>query len=132
MSRPLLDVAAGVLRRGDRVLLAERVRGGHGDGYWEFPGGKIEPGESAADALVRELAEEIGVVIAEPVPLVTVSHDYPARSVRLHVFEVVRWSGEPCGREGQGLRWCAIDALRDIRLLEANAPVVEALRVSRS
>lgn len=127
MSGLRLDVAAGVLRRGGQVLLAERVRGGHGDGYWEFPGGKIEPGETAAEALARELAEEIGVVIAEPAPLVTVSHDYPARRVCLHVFEVLRWSGEPVGREGQALRWCAIDALGDVRLLEANAPIVAAL-----
>lgn len=127
MSRLRLDVAAGVLRRGEQVLLAERVRGGHGRGYWEFPGGKIESGETPAEALARELAEEIGVVIAEPAPLVTVSHDYPGRSVCLHVFEVRRWSGEPGGREGQALRWCEIAALGDMRLLEANAPVVAAL-----
>ncbi len=127
MTRLRLDVAAGVLRRDDRVLLAERVRGGHGDGYWEFPGGKIESGESAAEALARELAEEIGVVIAEPAPLVTVSHHYPQRSVCLHVFEITRWAGEPTGCEGQALQWCEIGALGGVRLLEANAPIVAAL-----
>ena len=120
-----------MLRRADSVLLAERVRGGHGAGYWEFPGGKIEAGESAASALVRELEEEIGVVIAEPAPLITVTHDYPARRVCLHVFEVHRWTGEPRGREGQALQWCSIDALGAVRLLEANAPIVSALAAPR-
>ena len=116
-----------MLRRGDTVLLAERVRGGHGVGFWEFPGGKIEAGETAARALARELSEEIGVSIADPVPLLTVSHDYPSRRVRLHVFEVWRWHGEPQGREGQALRWCEVTALDGLPLLEANAPIVAAL-----
>ncbi|MEL6447674.1 MAG: 8-oxo-dGTP diphosphatase MutT [Pseudomonadota bacterium] len=122
-----IDVAAGVLRRGDRVLLAERVRGGHGDGYWEFPGGKIEPGESPSEALTRELEEEIGVRIDTPEPLITLSHDYPQRQVRLHVFEVFAWQGQPAGREGQALQWCAVSALDSVQLLEANAPIVAAL-----
>lgn len=123
-----IEVAAGVLRRGDTVLLAERVRGGHGDGYWEFPGGKIEPGESPAEALARELEEEIGVRIDSPAPLITLSHDYPQRQVRLHVFEVRGWHGEPAGREGQALQWCALSALDGVQLLEANAPIIAALR----
>ncbi|MEL6949911.1 MAG: 8-oxo-dGTP diphosphatase MutT [Pseudomonadota bacterium] len=122
-----IEVAAGVLRRGDDVLLAERVRGGHGDGYWEFPGGKIESGESPSDALARELEEEIGVRIDTPQPLITLSHDYPQRHVRLHVFEVHDWLGEPAGREGQALQWCAVSALARVQLLEANAPIVAAL-----
>ena len=123
-----IEVAAGVLRRGDTVLLAERVRGGHGDSYWEFPGGKIEPGESPAEALERELEEEIGVRIKSPEPLITLSHDYPQRQVRLHVFSVHVWRGEPAGREGQALQWCAVSALERIQLLEANAPIVAALK----
>lgn len=131
MSVTRIEVAAGVLRRGDVVLIAERVRGGHGSGYWEFPGGKIEAGETPAAALARELDEEIGVVIDAPSPLITLSHDYPQRQVRLHVFEVLHWRGEPAGKEGQGLQWCALDALDEVRLLEANAPIVAALRAQQ-
>lgn len=131
MSALRIEVAAGVLRRDDVVLIAERVRGGHGSGYWEFPGGKIEPGETPAAALARELDEEIGVTIEAPSPLITLSHDYAQREVRLHVFEVRHWRGEPAGREGQGLQWCALDALEKVRLLEANTPIVAALRAQQ-
>lgn len=123
-----LEVAAGVLHRGDTVLLAERVRGGHGDGFWEFPGGKIEPGESPTDALIRELGEELGVRITDASPLLVTEHRYPERHVRLHVFDVHAWRGEPAGRESQALYWCRVAALADVRLLAANAPIVSALQ----
>ncbi|MDQ1304172.1 MAG: 8-oxo-dGTP diphosphatase, partial [Pseudomonadota bacterium] len=107
----LILVAAGVLRDASgRVLIAQRPDGKHAAGFWEFPGGKIQAGESPLQALCRELAEEIGIVVSAATPLMTFRHSYPERVVELQVFEVSHYSGEPRGLEGQPLRWVAVDA----------------------
>ena len=104
--RPVVDVAVGVLRSPDgRVLLAQRRAGKDAAGFWELPGGQVEPGESAGQAAARELFEEVGVRALELVPWRVYEHDFPAKRVRLHWFNVRRWSGEPKGREGQQLVW---------------------------
>jgi mutator protein MutT len=106
VGRPVVDVAVGVLRSPDgRVLLAERKPGKDAAGFWEVPGGQVEPGESAAQAAARELHEEVGVRALEVAPWRVYEHDFPAKRVRLHWFHVRRWSGEPKGREGQRLAW---------------------------
>ena len=104
--RPVVDVAVGVLRAPDgRVLLAERKAGKDAAGFWELPGGQVDPGESAAEAAARELLEEVGVRALDLAPWRVYEHDFPAKRVRLHWFHVRRWSGEPNGREGQRLAW---------------------------
>ncbi len=106
VGRPVVDVAVGVLRAPDgRVLLAERKPGRDAAGFWELPGGQVDPGESAAQAAARELLEEVGVHALELAPWRVYEHDFPSKRVRLHWFHVLRWSGEPKGREGQRVAW---------------------------
>ena len=88
-----------------RVLLAERKAGKDAAGFWELPGGQVDPGESAAQAAARELLEEVGVRALELAPWRVYEHDFPSKRVRLHWFHVRQWSGEPTGREGQKLAW---------------------------
>jgi 8-oxo-dGTP diphosphatase len=111
MSRPAAQgravtrVAVGVLQRDDgRVLLADRPAGKPYAGFWEFPGGKIEPGELVAAALERELHEELGIDVGPSRPWVTFEFDYPHAYVELQFRLVNQWHGEPHAREGQRLR----------------------------
>jgi len=121
-------VAAGILRdTAGRVLISERLCDGPYNGLWEFPGGKIGAGESAADALRRELAEEIGVTVTAAQPFMDLHHEYPDRTVDLEFFLVTGWEGEPVGLEGQGIRWVASSELRATELLPADKPVIERL-----
>lgn len=127
-SPPLIAVAAGVLTdAAGRILLARRPDRAHAGGFWEFPGGKLEPGEEPRAGLCRELAEEIGIRVEDAEPLVTYRHAYPERVVELHVFRVTAWTGEPRGLEGQPLRWVRRDDLPGAGLLPADLPVIEAL-----
>lgn len=129
---PQIHVAAGVLIAPDgRVLLAQRPPGKAFAGRWEFPGGKVDPDESVRAALVRELHEELGIAVEEATPLIVVSHRYPGAPVRVLIdaWRVHRWCGEPVPLDGQQLRWCSIDALPDADILEADRPIVTALRL---
>jgi 8-oxo-dGTP diphosphatase len=124
----LIPVAAGGLLDPDgRVLIAQRPAGGHVGGFWEFPGGKIQAGESPLAALRRELQEELGIRVASATPLTTYQVAYPDRTIELHVFRVQSYAGEPRGLEGQPLRWIAVGELGAADLLPADRPVVEAL-----
>lgn len=106
IGRPIVDVAVGVLRAPDgRVLVAERKPGKDAAGFWELPGGQVDPGERPVEAAARELLEEVGVRAFDLAPWRVYEHDFPAKRVRLHWFHVRRWSGEPTGREGQRLAW---------------------------
>lgn len=124
----LIRVAAGVLfdRRG-RVLVAQRLPGTHMAGRWEFPGGKIKPGETDEAALGRELDEELGVTVERARPLISLVHDYPDRSVELNIWHVERFIGEIQACEGHTLDWVRPEDLLGIDLLEADRPIVEAL-----
>ena len=105
-TRPLTLVAVGILQRPDgQVLFAQRPAGKPYAGYWEFPGGKIEAGESADAALVRELHEELGIVVTEAAPWITQRHDYPHAWVELRFFVVTGWEGEVHPQEGQQVAW---------------------------
>lgn len=130
MSSRAVHVAAAVLvdARG-RVLIAQRPAGKHLEGAWEFPGGKIEPGETPRQGLARELEEEIGVAIEHPRPLMRLRHTYPTSEVLLDVWVVRRYRGQPRGLDGQALRWCDRNALRSAPLLPADRPIITALRL---
>ena len=95
-----------VIDRLRRVLIAQRPAGKHLAGAWEFPGGKLEPGEAPGEGLARELREEIGITIRQPRPLIRVRHAYPHGEVLLDVWVVRRYRGKPRGLDGQRLRWC--------------------------
>ena len=97
-------------------------------GGWEFPGGKVDPGETPLQALMRELREELGVETHSARPLIAYEHPYPHRIVLLDLWHVTEYSGEPKPLEGQPLQWVAVDALEHVGLLAADAPMVPALR----
>jgi len=123
------DVAAGILcDSSGRVLIAERLGDGPFHGLWEFPGGKIDGGESAAEALSRELAEELGIAVTAYAPFMKLRHEYEDRVVTIDFFIVSEWKSDPVGREGQSLRWVPKSLLNAHELLPADVPVVEALR----
>ena len=126
---PRIRVVAGILvDKIGRVLIAERLRDHPMAGYWEFPGGKIHDGESADEALERELVEELGVSALEHTPFMQLDHDYPDRLVSLDFRLVTRWQGEATGLEGQRLLWLLPADIDDKTLLPADAPVLMALR----
>ena len=125
-----IHVAVGVLIDDTScVLLARRQKGTHLEGYWEFPGGKVEAGESVESALARELSEELGVSIGQTLPLMTVNHDYGEKKVLLDVHRVLSWSGEPHGAEGQPIAWVSESVLDDYRVPEANAEIMKQVRL---
>jgi len=125
--RKVTEVAVGVLVQPDgRFLLAQRPAGKPYEGYWEFPGGKLEPGESVEAALARELHEELGLDVEQCVRWHVLEHDYPHAYVRLYFCKVTAWSGDPVGREGQAFSWESVPVAVG-PLLPATIPVVDWL-----
>ena len=105
-ARRRIAVVAAVLQQADgRFLLAQRPQGKVYAGYWEFPGGKVEPGESVAQALARELHEELGITVSVATPWKVEMVDYPHALVRLHVYKVTAWTGELQMKEQQSAQW---------------------------
>ena len=128
MNSAAVEVVAAVIERPDGAfLLAQRPRGKVYAGYWEFPGGKVEPGEPLPVALRRELHEELGIGVEIAHPWLVRTYTYPHATVRLNFFRVRGWSGEPHGREAQQLAWQHLSTLEVAPLLPANAPVLRAL-----
>jgi len=124
----IVEVAAAVIERPDgSFLLAQRPPGKVYEGWWEFPGGKVEAGEPADRALARELHEELGIEVRTAYPWITRMHVYEHATVRLHFFRVVEWAGEPQGREQQQFLWQRPEAPMASPMLPANAPVLAAL-----
>jgi len=127
---PILIVAAAALVDADgRVLVAERPAGKHLAGQWEFPGGKIEPGETPETALIRELAEELGIDTAASclAPAGFASHSYPDFHLVLLLFACRKWTGNPVGRQGQRLAWHRVNALFALDMPPADRPLLGLL-----
>lgn len=128
----VLHVMAGVLRDAQgRVLLAQRPVGKHLAGLWEFPGGKLEPGEHPQRALARELHEELGIHLesADGVPLIRIPWHYGERGLLLDAWQFTRWQGTPVSLEGQALQWLSPSAVDPAILAPADRPILQALRL---
>lgn len=125
----IVHVVAGVIEdaRG-RILLARRTAGRDLAGSWEFPGGKVDPGETPEQALARELHEELGIHVHASAPLIAVPHVYPHKHILLDVRRITAWSGHASGRERQALTWAAPEKLHAYAMPSADRPVVAALR----
>jgi 8-oxo-dGTP diphosphatase len=129
---PEIHVVAGAIAdAGGRVLIAQRPRGRHMAGRWEFPGGKLAEGEDPYAGLQRELAEELGIEVRAARPLIRFRHGYPDRQVLLDVWQVTAFDGEPQALEAPALAWARPDELPQHDLLEADRPIVTALRLPR-
>jgi 8-oxo-dGTP diphosphatase len=124
----ILVVAAALYGRDGRILIAQRPPGKHMAGRWEFPGGKVDTGESEAEALVRELREELGIEVTSSHPFMRLAHSYNDRDVQLSMWIVERFSGEPQSLDGQALKWVELLRLEEEDILEADRPFIEALR----
>lgn len=126
-----VPIAVGVILDADRnrVLLTRRPDHLHQGGKWEFPGGKQEPGESMAEALRRELLEELNLQVVAARPFLRIAHDYPDLRVDLHVWLVTEWRGEALGMEGQTHEWVGLNTLHERRLPDANRLIVTTLQL---
>ena len=121
-------VAAALYDAQGRVLIAERPRGTHMAGRWEFPGGKVTLGEDERGALVRELAEELGIEVWDAQPFMRLTHAYPDREVELSLWIIVSYAGTPESLDAQQLRWVPPAELAGEDILEADRPFIQALR----
>jgi 8-oxo-dGTP diphosphatase len=137
------EAAVGIIQRDNgMVLLGERPTGKPWEGYWEFPGGKVEPNETPAQALKRELQEELGITVTRFHSWITRTYEYearydqsgklvtPAKAVKLHFFIVVEWQGDPVGLEDQLLSWQNPEKLTVGPMLPANSPILSALSLA--
>ncbi|USD20540.1 8-oxo-dGTP diphosphatase MutT [Microbulbifer variabilis] len=128
MSR-VIHVAVGVVRRSDgKILIARRPDHLHMGGRWEFPGGKVESGESVQQALTRELLEEVAIEVDQLQPLVEIQHEYAEKTVLLDTWQVTAFSGEAQGREGQETAWVAVQELNNYQFPDANQAIIEAIK----
>jgi 8-oxo-dGTP diphosphatase len=129
MTRLVSVVAAALVAPDNRILVAQRPEGGSLAGLWEFPGGKIELGETPEAALVRELAEELGIAVATDalVPTGFVSHGYPDFHLLMLLYLCRRWQGTPVGQQGQTLRWESAGALSSLSMPPADVPLLAVL-----
>ena len=124
----VVHVAVGVILNDARqILLAKRPADSHQGGLWEFPGGKVEQGEALAQALIRELKEELGIDVHKNSPLLQVRHDYDDKAVLLDVCVVWEFGGVARGLEGQSLRWVEVQDLGSYNFPAANVAIVEAV-----
>ncbi|BFM19701.1 Nudix family hydrolase [Gilvimarinus japonicus] len=125
-----VHVAVGVITDANgKILIAKRPQVAHQGGLWEFPGGKVEPGETVQQALTRELFEELDVQCSDFVPVIQISHDYGDKQVLLDVYRVVSFTGTAIGKEGQPLNWVSPSELGSYPFPAANYPIVNALQL---
>lgn len=121
-------VAAGIITRDGRLLIAKRPKGSHLEGLWEFPGGKCEPGETMEACLHRELWEELEVRVADPIRLCVLRHAYPEKTVEVHFFRCRLASGEARPSAGSELRWVAPAELSEYEFPQADRSIIETLQ----
>lgn len=128
----VVHVAVGVVVDPDgNILIAKRPDTSHQGGLWEFPGGKVEPGETLFAALKRELHEELAIEITTTEPLIKIRHDYGDKQVLLDVHKVMKFNGQPKGNEGQPVRWVAPADLHLYHFPAANRPIISAIKLPR-
>jgi mutator protein MutT len=133
VTHPPIDVVAGVIRGADgRILITQRLAKDTLGGYWEFPGGKVDPGEQPPAALKRELREELGVEAEIGAEIHRITHAYPDRDVRLYFHDVRILSGEPQKLEVADLRWVTLDELDQYQFPAADRPLLQQLRAQRA
>lgn len=126
----LVHVAVGLIVNAENeVLISLRHPESHQGGLWEFPGGKVESGETVLDSLKREFMEELGISVQSAFPIRKISHNYSDKRVLLDVWWIDRHSGTPAGLEGQEVRWCPVSQLQGLEFPEANTPIVKLLEV---
>lgn len=124
----MLRVAVGVvINAHGEVLVSRRHAHLHQGGLWEFPGGKIHADETVQQALARELAEELAITVLAAEPLIDIEHRYPDRHVRLEVWRVREYGGEPSHQEGQPIEWIHPRSMDPAAFPAANVPIIEAL-----
>lgn len=124
-----LEIAVGIIVDPQRrIFITQRKASSHLAGFWEFPGGKVEPGETAEQALFRELQEEIGIQVSSARWLKCRDYCYSDKHLNLHFFLVEQWQGEPYGREGQEGQWVAIDKLDYYQFPEVNQQIITLLQ----
>lgn len=126
-----VHVAVGVIistsEENIQIFLTKRLQNAHQGGKWEFPGGKVESNETVAQALSRELIEEVDIKVLSCLPLMTIEHDYGDKKVCLDVFVVDNYEGEPCAQEGQQEGWFTLNALKELDFPEANQAIIAKL-----
>ncbi|MBH0058371.1 8-oxo-dGTP diphosphatase MutT [Pseudoalteromonas sp. SWXJZ94C] len=127
MTIEIVHVAVGVIKKNNAIFICKRADEQHQGGLWEFPGGKVEAGESVFVALKRELIEEVGLTIHSSSQLMVIEHDYGDKCVKLDVHIVSNFSGEAHGAEGQPSEWVAISELENYNFPEANAGIIEKI-----
>jgi 8-oxo-dGTP diphosphatase len=129
LNRLLLVAACALVDADGRVLIARRPEGKMMGGLWEFPGGKVEAGETPEDTLIRELREELGIETKEAclAPLTFASHRYQDFHLLMPLYVCRRWQGTPQGHEGQALKWVRPRELRDFPMPPADAPLISPL-----
>jgi len=122
-----VHVAVGVIVREQQFFMTKRLIHVHQGGKWEFPGGKVEKDETVAEALLRELKEEIAIDVLACVPIIEINHDYGDKKVCLEVFVVDNFNGEPTAQEGQKEGWFSLAQLSQLDLPDANQAILEKL-----
>ncbi|MDD9341598.1 MAG: 8-oxo-dGTP diphosphatase MutT [Providencia heimbachae] len=128
MEKKHLHIAAGIIRNAQQqIFITERPDGTHMAGFWAFPGGKLEKGEEAEEALVRELEEEVGIIVTESQLIHRVDHEFDDRFITLYFFIVSNWDNEPYGKEGQKSRWIEQKDLVANEFPPANRVIVDML-----